>query len=279
MRWRKTLLLLLILAGLVAAAGHFLLGWWQPTHRVVTENLSDYTDQSEPATLDNILVSARKWLGDMEENIHDYSATLVKRERIGETLVEKKMFIKFREKPFSVYLKFLDVSNEDVKGREVMYVDGRNGNKLQVHTPGMLTGAFTIPLPPKGLLAMHGEHYPITEIGIANLCRQLIQRGEAIADPSQAKVRRFPHAHVQNRPCTLLEVTYPINEKGFRGYLVHIFVDDEMHVPLCVRVYGLPAKVEMEPQIVEEYTYLDLKINNGYTDADFDLKNRQYKFP
>ncbi len=29
---------------------------------------------------------------------------------------------------------------------------------------------------------------------------------------------------------------------------------------------------------MEEYTYLNLKLNNGFTDADFDIKNPNYKF-
>jgi hypothetical protein len=29
---------------------------------------------------------------------------------------------------------------------------------------------------------------------------------------------------------------------------------------------------------MEEYTYMNVKINNGFTDADFDPKNAAYKF-
>ena len=68
----------------------------------------------------------------------------------------------------------------------------------------------TLPLAPKGLLAMQGEHYPITEIGLANLCRQLIKRGESAGDPSQVKVKRYRHARINTRACTLLEIMYPV---------------------------------------------------------------------
>ena len=216
-------------------------------------------------------------LDEIDRKIKDYSAVLVKQERIGDSLVEKKMRIKLRQKPFSVYLYFLEASNENIKGREVIYAEGRNDNWLLVHTPGLLD--ITVPLPPAGLLATHGEHYPITEIGIANLCRQLIKRGEAAADSGKVQVERFRNTHIQDRNCTTLEVTYPVHEKTYRGYLARIFVDDELHIPLCVKVYGLPLDAAKGPELVEAYTYLDLKINNGYTDADFDRKNRQYKFP
>jgi len=279
MRWRIVLTILLVLIlGLLAGLAHFWWGWWRSSHRVITENSTDYTDQSEPATLDEVLASARQALDEIRRKIHDYSANIVKRERVVDTVIEKKMRLKLRGKPFSVYLYFIDVSNENVKGREVLYVEGQNDNKMLVHTPGLLSGVFTLPLDPNGVLAMRGEHYPITEIGIANLCRQLIKRGESAVDPSKVQVRRHPRAHVQNRPCAMLEVTFPVEEKGYRAYLAHIFVDDQLHVPLCVRVYGLPDDAGQERQIIEEYTYLDLKINNGYTDADFDPKNPEYKF-
>ncbi|MBI1903218.1 MAG: DUF1571 domain-containing protein, partial [Planctomycetia bacterium] len=33
-----------------------------------------------------------------------------------------------------------------------------------------------------------------------------------------------------------------------------------------------------KPELTEEYTYLKIKVNNGFTDADFDVKNPNYKF-
>ncbi len=126
---------------------------------------------------------------------------------------------------------------------------------------------------------MQGEHYPITEIGLANLCRQLIQRGESAGDPCQVTVKRYRHARINTRACTLLEIMYPVHEPKTWGYLARVFVDNEWHFPIRVEVYELPLDRSKGPQLVEEYTYLDLKLNNGYSDADFDRKNPQYKFP
>ena len=162
----------------------------------------------------------------------------------------------------------------------MIYVQGQNDDKLLVHTPGFIAGRLgTMSLDPKGFLAMQGEHYPITEIGLANLCRQLIQRGEAAGDPSQVQVKRYRHARINTRACTLLEIIYPVHEPKTWGYLARVFLDDEWHFPIRVEVYELPLDRSKGPQLVEEYTYLDLKLNNGYTDADFDPKNPQYKFP
>ena len=149
-----------------------------------------------------------------------------------------------------------------------------------MHTPGLIAGRLgTISLDPTGWLAMNGERHPITDLGLANLCRQLIQRGESAGNPRQVQARRYRHAGINARACTLLEITYPVHEPKIAGYLARVFVDDQWHFPIRVEVYELPQDRSKGPQLVEEYTYLDLKLNNGYTDADFDRKNPQYAFP
>jgi hypothetical protein len=284
MRWRKILFLLLIIAVLVAAAGHYWLGWWRPAETDVTITGSGYDSHSETDTLEKVLGIARQSLDEINKNVHDYSAIILKRERSGGSIVKRWMFIKFREPPFSVYLNYLDpgkldACNDDIKGREVIYVEGRNDNKLLVHTPGLMMGALgTMHLPPTGLLAMQGERHPITDIGLANMCRQLIQRGEA-ADPAKVRVKRFPDARINSRACTLFEVCPIWDEKTKQDYLARIYLDNQFKFPTRVEIYKMPKDPAQQPQLQEEYTYLDVKINNGYTDADFDPKNRQYKFP
>ena len=283
-----------LLLALLAAVGYFGLGWWQPSHVPITETATGSDDVGEPATLQEAMALAHQALDEIEHNIRDYSAVIIKKERVGKVLIDRdltdkdfittEMFAKIREKPFSVYLLFRNRSdNARVKDREVIYVEGRNGGMLLVHTPGLIGSRFTMPLDPKGWLATQDEHYPITEIGLANLCRQLIARGESAGDPSQVQVKRYRHALVDNkRACTLLEITYPVHEPKQPktwGYLAKVFVDDELHLPIRVEIYELPLDHSKQPQLVEEYTYLELKLNNGYSDADFDPKNRQYKFP
>jgi hypothetical protein len=283
-RWIVIFLVVIVLA-LLAGGSYYWLGWWQPSHPVIRETAGGYDTASEPATLEEVLASARQALDEIERTVRDYSATIVKQERIGDRLVETTMFAKIREKPFSVYLNFVARSSDKkddkrAKGREVIYVQGRNDDMLIVHTPGLLDltwGKMT--LAPNSLLAMQGERYPITEIGLANLCRQLIKRGEAAGDASQVQVKRFRHARINKRACALLEITYPVHEPRTWGYLACVFVDDQWHFPIRVEVYELPLDHGQGPQLVEAYTYLDVKLNNGYSDADFDPKNPQYKFP
>jgi hypothetical protein len=62
-----------------------------------------------------------------------YECVFAKKEAVGNQMISQTMKMKVRHDPFSVYMFFLDPS----KGREVIYVDGKNDNKLQVHETGL----------------------------------------------------------------------------------------------------------------------------------------------
>ena len=252
-----------------------------PLAAAIGQQSGGFDSRGKPATLADALAIARRGLEEIESNVHDYSAVLVKQERIGDEMVEKAMFAKIREKPFSVYLCFL--APPGVKGREVIYVAGRNNGDLLVHTPGPIASRLgTLSLDPHGMLAMYGEHHPITDIGLANLCRQLIQRGEAVKDPRRVRVVMYSHARINDRQCSLAEITYPVNEPDAVAYLARVFVDKQWHFPIRVEVYRL--RRDRDPQagaaleLVECYTYIELTLNRGYTDADFSVNDPQYKF-
>ncbi len=52
----------------------------------------------------------------------------------------------------------------------------------------------------------------------------------------------------------------------------------ELNVPIRYESYDWPTEKGGEPILVEEYTYLNLKLNNGLTDLDFDVNNPKYQF-
>ena len=236
------------------------------------------TDDGEPMRLPQVIELARQAAEHLETDLHDYSAVMVKRERVSGQLADPKaMYIKFREKPFSVYLYLLD---PEQAGDEAIYVDGRNDGNLLGHTTGW-TGKLvgTVSLNPSGLIAMQGQLHPITNIGIRNLCLKLIEFGRRQSDPDAVEIRRFHRASVNGRPCSLLRIVYPVEEPGVRAYLIRVFLDDAVGVPIRLEVYQMTDRPGETPQLQYEYTYAGLKVNRGFTDADFDPKNPAYHFP
>jgi hypothetical protein len=212
------------------------------------------------------------------QNIRDYSTTLVKRERIGSKLNEYEyMFLKIRHKPFSVYMYFLGPSS--LKGREVIYIEGKNNGNMWAHTTGVQDTMFgTLSLKPNGFVAMQDERYPLTEIGLLNLVRRLVEVAEKDMKYGECEVKFYPGAKINKRVCTCIEVTHPVPRKNFLFHLARIFVDQELNVPIRYESYDWPKTAGAKPELLEEYTYLNLKLNQGFTDGDFDIHNSNYRF-
>lgn len=206
------------------------------------------------------------------EKLHDYSATLVKRERVNGKVGEPEyMFVKIRHKPFSVYIYFL--APKAFKGREVIYVEGRNNGKLLAHATGLQRRLGTLELAPDGFIAMRGNRYPLTEIGILNMVRRLVEVGEQDIKYGECEVKFFKGAKINDRVCTCIQVVHPVPRRNFLFHLARIFVDDALNMPIRYESYDWPEKPGGPPRLIEEYTYLNLKLNNGFTDADFDPRS------
>ena len=227
--------------------------------------------------LDPALQMARSALDNIQKNVKDYSCMLQKRERIGSRLNEPEyMFIKVRHEPFSVYTFF--VAPARLKGQEALYVDGKNGNQLQGHGVGIRKIAGTVSLDPNGALAMQGQRYPITEIGILNLTKRLIEVAESDRQYGECQVEISQNAKIDNRPCTLIQVTHPQPRRNFKFHKAEVFVDNELNIPVRYAAYEWPARAGDPPPLLEEYTYYKIKLNNGFTEADFDVSNSNYSF-
>ena len=145
------------------------------------------------------------------EALKDYSCALVKRERVnGIVGLPQYMAIKIRHTPFSVYANFL--SPTTLKGQEVIYVRGQNDDKVWGHR-----GDFgTMKLSPDSDLAMRGQHYPISEIGMANLVSRLVEVGREDVRYGECEVKYFSGAKINGRVCTLIQVVHPVPREHFR---------------------------------------------------------------
>jgi hypothetical protein len=260
----------------------------EPVHRVAANAASlglEAAEQTSP--LNQALEIARQSLAYSRQSINDYTAILVKRETVDGTLGEYEfMSAKVRNRktgetgstqPLSVYLGFLKPAS--VKGREVIYVENQNSGNIVGHEGG-LKGRFlpTMQLPPNGMLAMRGQRYPITDIGIENMLVKLIERGTQAGQVPDVQCEFRKNARVKDRVCTVIQVTQPTPAPGLEFYQAQIFIDDELNLPIRYIAYDWPRRAGETGQVIEEYTYLNLAINVGLSDADFDPHNSSYAF-
>jgi len=264
-------------------------GLREPIHRVAKANnnppVADVAIAKHP--LDPALEIASDSLRRIEQTIDDYTCRIIKQERIrGELQPAEHMDAKIRNRkvqdgkiivPLSVYMKF--VAPDSVKGREVVWVEGKNNGKLRAHEGGT-AGRFlpSVWLDPDGALAMRGQLHPIHDIGIENLVLKLIERGTKEKKFPECEVEFVPGAKINGRGCTLLKVIHPVQRTHFEFNKAEIFIDDELKIPVRYAAYFWPSKPGEPEPVLEAYTYLNLKINVGLKDADFDSNNPNYNF-
>lgn len=209
----------------------------------------------------------------IDRDIKDYSAIMYKQERIDGTLQEQEVaYVKVRHNPFSVHMFFLAPN----KGRECLYVAGPNGEKSDLHArdSGFRKKLGVFKLDPDGRLAMAGQKYPITKLGIRNLTTELIEVASNDVNYGECEVRVVPTTiGADKRPVTVIEAVHPTERRNFRFHKAQVFIDNELGLPIRYAAYLWPKAPGEEPPLEEAYTYLNLKVNNGFTDADFNPEN------
>ncbi len=235
----------------------------------------------QPAVAEHPLVPVMRWAERERPRvmaIKDYTALLTKQENInGELQGAQVMEIKFRQEPFSVYLKFR--YPKKINGQEAIFVRGQNDSKLIAHGVGVERTFGTQKVEPDSFIAMRGNKYPITDIGIVNLIDKMLEVGRRDSKFGECEVVYDDNVKVDDRPCTMIEVSHPVPRKNFTFHVARIFVDKELNLPIRYESYDWPSKEGDEPVLIEAYTYQKLKVNVGLTDKDFDYRNSEYNYP
>jgi Protein of unknown function (DUF1571) len=202
--------------------------------------------------------------------VKDYMGTLVKEEKVGGQLQpEQYIAFRIRQQPFSAYLKW--TGPKQFEGQEAMYVAGKNGGKMKAKATGLAAVAGYVSLDPTDPRALRQSRHAITETGIGHLI-ETIARGyqaERALPPAQVQTRYGEYAF-QQRPCTRMETVHLVNTGQFYGYRTVVYFDKGLHLPVRFEAYDWPAAGgNPQGELLECYSYIDLKFNVGLTDAAF----------
>jgi hypothetical protein len=236
--------------------------------------------------LDPSIDFARDGLARFREEVRDYTGMMVKRERVNGKLMETE-FIKFKIRnpreingkkvPFSIYMRFLKPAA--ARGREVIWIEGENKGKLIAHdNPNTVLGKITVKLDPNGNMAMKGNRYPIYDAGIEKLISKLIEKGSRDRAAGHCLVTESDSAKINKRPCSMIQVVHPEQKDPLEFHKCKIYVDKELNLPVRFVCWDWPQSPNAKPKLLEEYTYVNLKLNVGLTDKDFDPSNPDYDY-
>jgi hypothetical protein len=229
-----------------------------------------------------VLKYAREEQAYLQQNIRDFSCRLIKRERIDGHLQDYHYIDMYvREKAYagtrvvgslSVLLEFLGPT--EIAGRRVLFVAGKNDNKMLVRKGGRRFSYLVVDLDPLGPSARRESLVPITELGFHRQLGQMIRvlERDMVEDRSgeNTNVEHIKGAKINGRLCQVIRITHPNQRDGLQFFRANMYIDSELHVPVRIDAYGWPEQVDREPPLLAEYTYTDLKLNVNLSDSLFE---------
>ncbi|MFN9717254.1 MAG: DUF1571 domain-containing protein [Planctomycetota bacterium] len=203
-----------------------------------------------------------------------YECTFTKKEVVGSEIISQTMAMKVRHEPFSVYMKFVEPS----AGREVIFVDGRNDNKLLIHETGFKALIGTLELAPEDSLVMAENRYPITRAGLVNMLETVIAQWEEEMKYGETDVKYYGDAKVGEYTCRIIESSHPQPRRQFKFQTTRLWTDEKSGMAVRVQQFGFPRNKDQKAPIVEDYTFTGIKPEVRLTDRDFDVNNPNYNY-
>lgn len=209
------------------------------------------------------------------DGVKDYDCELTKRELIGQQLLTQVMYMRLREEPFSLYCKF----GPPHAGREVLFVAGRNNNQILAHEgSGVKSLVGTVSLPVDGPDARAENRHPLTQAGLRNMVRLLIEQWERESEYGEIDVQFYPNARLGQTQVCVIESRHPVPRRQFLYHITRFYMDATTRLPVRVENYSWPQHPGGQPLLVEEYTYRNVRLNVGLDDRHFDRSWREYNF-
>jgi len=201
--------------------------------------------------------------------VNDYVGVFHKQERIDGKLNERETALFKFQKPFKVYMKFIDGPST---GTEALYAEGSYENKLLVRQKGILD-LKTFSLDPKGSLAMCRRRHPVTELGFGFLLSELRRNIEPAIRSGELEIMRLTDETFNGRPATVVEgkcFSHGGRKYYSARFIMHI--DKELLLPVGDVFY------DGNDEMFEDYVFTDVKLNVGLTATDFSKHNKSYRF-
>ncbi len=198
--------------------------------------------------------------------LEDYTCLFNSRELIIDRYQEQSNIIFKFKKPLNVYMKWTEGSG---KGTEVIYSKERYGDKLVLHTGGLLK-FIKLSIDPEGKLAMQNNRHSIYESHIGYIL-DMLQNNYSMAKKNNEGKITLKEEIFDNRKSFKFKIIFPEN-RGYYGHTIFINIDKELYLPVKLEVY------DWEGRLLEMYHFSQLKVNAGLSEIDFDTGNPEYEY-
>jgi hypothetical protein len=221
-------------------------------------------EPAKPTDLGTMLAEARG----AHSKLRDYTGTFTRQERIRGTLgAEQVGEMKARISPAGMYVRF--ARPEGIAGMEVAYT-GRKPGKVQYRPAGIAgrKGFQKLELDDAKFLA--DNRHPVTEWGIGPIIDTVstaVAREKTLNNPVEVYTGDYQFA---NRNVIKYEILSRRPHAFRYAAKMVLFIDTETRLPVRFEAYDEPKSGATTGELLEAYSFTDLKFNNGLGENSFD---------
>lgn len=224
-----------------------------------------------PAVAAGDLVALLLGMETAYDRVRDYTARFSRQEWVGGTLRPREEALLKFQRPGRIYLRWVSGS---AKGREILFVKGRDADRVLVHEPGVLSGFFTLVMAPDSPRVLRQSRHPITDVGLGRLIELLVGNTRRALQREELTLLDRGVAEESGRREHRVEGVFPRDPgKGYYCYRALISIDPEWGLPVAVTIF------DWNDRMVADYAYRELRLNPGLRETDFDPANPEYSFP
>ena len=195
-----------------------------------------------------------------DRTIRNYSGTFIKQERIkGELGPVQVIAFKFIQKPFSLFMEW----KENPLGTDrLLYVEGRNDDKMLVHPTGLLKWLKCLKLGPNGKQAKKSTLRPCEKFGFRRNMLEALKVYRLAKKNGELTIKSSGAKTIDGREYLILERILP-EKKGYPTARLVVRLDMEYILPVQITCY------DRQGDLISRYAFCDLKFNTNLTDRDF----------
>ena len=203
--------------------------------------------------------------------VQTYTARFVRQEVVDGVLHSREEAVLKFQRPGRLYLRWID---GPPRGREILFVPGRDGDRVLVHEPRGMAGFFTALMAPDSERVLRESRHPVTDVGIGRLV--------ALIDDNVERARRHRDVRVADlgtfadggRARRRLELHFAQGaSRPYYADRVVVAIDVELGLPTGITAFNA------DQRLLALYDYRDVRLNVPLDAHDFDPANPEYGFP
>ncbi len=203
--------------------------------------------------------------------VASYVARFVRQEQVDGILRPREEALLKFQRPGRLYLRWVD---GPPRGREILFVPGRDGDQVLIHEPRGLGRLFTVTLPPDAPRVLEQSRHPITDIGIGRLVELLADNLARAAAQRDLRLSDLGVAEEGGRVRRRTELRFAGGQSaGYYASRVVVAVDERFGLPTGVIAF------DADDRLVALYDYRDVRLNVELDSRAFDPTNPEYGFP